>query len=86
MLIVLRLVGYSQIYNNNKYVYDMYFTSLNKFNFNILCKLFIKLNNITNKEFDLCALNYGSLNLRRETLLNDKDNKILGKVISKITN
>jgi hypothetical protein len=83
MKIILRLIGYSEIYNDNKYIYDIFFTSFKKFNFNILRELFVtsekhsfSLNNITNEELNMCALNYVSLNLKKETIYDESDTDI----------
>jgi hypothetical protein len=69
MKIILRLVGFSEIEDNNKYVYDIYFTSLNKFNFSILKNIFLKLtDNINEAELDMCTVSYISMNLKKDTI------------------
>jgi len=74
MKLILRLVGYSEIINEEKYFYQIYYEE-QLFNFEILKSKFSEYHIITNEELDNCTITCNSKNLKKETL-EDESNTI----------
>ena len=74
MKLILRLVGYSEIIDEEKYFYQIYYEE-QLFNFEILKSKFSEYHIITNQELDNCTVTCNSKNLKKETL-EDESNTI----------
>jgi len=74
MKLILRLVGYSEIIDEEKYFYQIYYEE-QIFNFEILKSKFSEYHIITNEELDNCTVTCNSKNLKKETL-EDESNTI----------
>ena len=73
MKLILRLVGYSEIINDEKYFYNIYFDA-NILNFDILKKNFLNCTQIiTDEELNNCTVTCNSLNLKKETIVDNTD-------------
>jgi hypothetical protein len=78
MKIIIRLVGYSEMINNEKYVYEYKCIVKTIFNFEILKIIFNKYNEIiSSQELNDCTLTCNSKNLKKDCLL---DNNITNRV------
>tara|TARA_B110000971_G_scaffold218320_1_gene256883 strand:+ start:808 stop:1659 length:852 start_codon:yes stop_codon:yes gene_type:complete len=78
MKLILRLVGYSEIIDDEKYCYQIYYNAY-VFNFDILKTKFSEYQiddqqTITNIELDNCTVTCNSKNLKKETLVDESEN------------
>jgi hypothetical protein len=72
MKLILRLVGYSEAIDDEKYFYQINYDEC-VFNFDILKTKFSNLNIISNEELDNCTVTCNSKNLKKETIIDDTD-------------
>jgi hypothetical protein len=73
MKLILRLVGYSETIDDDKYVYEMTFFS-SEFNFSKLTEIFLKyLDILPIDELNNCTLTCNSKNLKKETIIDSYD-------------
>lgn len=81
MKIIIRLVGYSEIINNEKYIYEYECIVAKIFNFEIFKIIFNKYNNIiTTNELNTCTLTCNSINLKKEFIIDNNDDECTFKV------
>jgi hypothetical protein len=84
MKIIIRLVGYTEIIDNNKYVYEYKCNVNTIFNFEILKMIFNKYNNIISvNELNNCTLTCNSKNLKKDFLIDDNtilEDEIINRV------
>ena len=74
MKIIIRLVGYSEIINNNKYVYEHNYRLNKIFNFEIFKMIFNNYSDIiSSNELNNCTLTYNSTNLKKDSLIDIKN-------------
>lgn len=86
MQIIIRLIGYSEIIEDVKYVYELHY-NINIFNFDILKHIFTKYAHIiSNDELSLCTLTSNSINLKKETLTDSTVNDLTKHRIIIFTN
>jgi len=77
MKIIIRLVGYSEIINDEKYVYELEYIVNTIFNFEILKMIFNKYDDIISaNELNNCTLTGDSKNLKKDYLINDTTKKV----------
>ena len=70
MKLIIRLVGYSEAIDDEKYFYQINYDEC-VFNFDILTTKFSNLNIISNEEIDNCTVTCNSKNLKKETIIDD---------------
>jgi hypothetical protein len=77
MKIIIRLVGYSEIINDEKYVYELEYNVNTIFNFEILKMIFNKYHDIISaNELNNCTLTGNSKNLKKDYLINETTKKV----------
>jgi len=72
MKLILRLVGYSEVIDDEKYFYQINYDAF-VFNFDILKTKFSEYQSITNEELDNCTVTCNSKNLKKETLVDESN-------------
>jgi hypothetical protein len=76
MKVILKLVGYYEVIQECKYMFELVFNIDVPFNFKVLKNIFIRYSNIIgDKELDGCTVTCNSINLKKESIIKFEDNQ-----------